>query len=146
MAFPNALLRAGVQRLIDRTPPSATDPTVLATVHTRCDPDAEPQVRAWLSHALQAQGVEAGETRVLAAEPDAVLLEAHFTTTGPVTAPLGQLIAHVWLHPAVHELHWHLDTTVPRQADTVPVPAALSARAGLAPTATEPNHPPATSC
>ncbi|QHC22914.1 hypothetical protein [Streptomyces sp. GS7] len=146
MAFPNALLRASVQRLIDRTPPSATDPTVLATVHTRCDPDAEPHVRAWLTQALQSHEVEAGETRVLTAEPDAVLLEAHFTTTGPVTAPLGQLIALVWLHPAVHELHWHLDTAVPHRADTIPVPAALGACPALAPTTAAANHPPATSC
>ncbi|WP_043262953.1 hypothetical protein [Streptomyces sp. CT34] len=146
MAFPNALLRASVKRLIDHTPPSATDPTVLATVHTRCDPDAEPHIRAWLTQALQAQGVETGEPRVLAADPDAVLLEARFTTAGPVTAPLGRLITLVWLHPAVHELHWHLDTPIGRRADTIPVSATQGPCTGLPPTVTEANQPSATAC
>ncbi|MFF2807258.1 hypothetical protein ACFVT2_08735 [Streptomyces sp. NPDC058000] len=113
MAFPNTLLLASVRRLIDRSPPSATDPTVLATVHARCDPHAEPHIRARLSQALQTHGVGTGEPRVLAAEPDVVHLEAHFTTSGPITAPLGQLIADVWLNPAVHDLHWHLETAAP---------------------------------
>ncbi|WEB43614.1 hypothetical protein MOV08_32950 [Streptomyces yunnanensis] len=129
MAFVNALLLASVRQLIDRSPPSPTEPTVVATVHARCDPEAEPHIRARLSQALQAHGVGTGEPRVLAAGPDVVHLEAHFTTSGPITAPLGQLIADVWLNPAVHELHWHLDTVAPgRPTSRQPVQPTTPAR------------------
>ncbi|QHC21453.1 hypothetical protein GR130_08480 [Streptomyces sp. GS7] len=70
-----------------------------------------------------------GELLVLAAEPDAVHLEAHFTTSDPITAPLGQLITDVWLNPAIHELHWHLDTVAPaRPTSRQLVPPTTPAR------------------
>ncbi|MGD3108126.1 hypothetical protein [Streptomyces sp. YGL11-2] len=123
MPFPSALLPARAERITDRTPRAAADPVVLATVHTVCDQDAEPRVRDRLAQALSAHGIEPHTLRTRPASPETVLVEADFTTEGSTIARLARLITLVWLDPAVHDLHWCLDSAPRRR----PAPRPLRA-------------------
>ncbi|MEU2872020.1 winged helix-turn-helix domain-containing protein [Streptomyces olivoreticuli] len=124
MSFPAGLLLETVERLIDTTAHTTTDTPVRGLAHVMCDSDGEPRVRERLTQALTGDNVRLTEMSSRSDKPGCTLLEAAFATQGPITAALSQLLALVWLEPAVSDLHWHLNQLPPARTDEGEPPRA----------------------
>ncbi|MEU8579367.1 winged helix-turn-helix domain-containing protein [Streptomyces abikoensis] len=124
MTFPADLLLDTVERLIDTTPHTNPDSTVHGVAHVMCDIAEEPRVRARVARALTGQDVRLTEMSSRSDKPGSTLLEAAFATHGPITTALSQLLALVWLEPAVSDLHWHLDQQPSSASDDADRPHA----------------------
>lgn len=125
MSFPAGLLLETVERLIDTVQHTTTDSPLHGVAHVMCDSDREPRVRERLAQALTGNDVRLTEMSSRSDKPGFTLLEAAFATRGPVTAALSQLLALVWLEPAVSDLHWHLNQLpLPPHSDDRDLPRA----------------------
>ncbi|MFE0460481.1 MgtC/SapB family protein [Kitasatospora sp. NPDC058965] len=99
-------------RLLDRAPAAGSDPDaqLLATVHLRCDRQAETHVRALLVQALAGSRLAPTGLRARReAEGDVTGLRATVAVEGDVTAALEQVVSRLSLEPGVRDLHWHLE-------------------------------------
>ncbi|MFE5868873.1 hypothetical protein ACFQ6V_09485 [Streptomyces roseifaciens] len=110
MTFLDDLLLGTARRRIDHIPHTDPDSSLNCVVHVLCDPGEEHRVRARIAQALTGYGARPTDASARCARPGSALLEATFAAEGPLAAPLAQLVTHVWLDPAVTDLHWHLDT------------------------------------